>query len=83
MLRSHNTIPSKVWQPQDGRGEAGGGAGVEVGDREPRGSSKNKERIITATYHPGSTTLFLTLKSPISLRRGLLRSPTNFSDLNS
>ena len=52
MLSSHNTIPSKSVQPQDGRGEAGGGAGVEVGDREPRGSSKNKERIITATHQP-------------------------------
>ena len=39
MLSSHNTIPSKSVQPQDGRGEAGGGAGVEVGDRDPIGLS--------------------------------------------
>ena len=37
---------------------------------DPRGSSKNKERIITATHQPWvHPCLFLTLKSPISLRR--------------
>ena len=83
MLRSHNTIPSKSGSLRTdvARLEEELVLKWETGSREVR--VKIKRGLLLQPTNPGSTTLFLTLKSPISLRRGLLRSPTNFSDLNS